>query len=239
MELSARRAKVAVITVVNKTYAAVGDITLPVLAAYCDRHGYGMEVGLYHTDPAQLDSYGDRGKIKVFEKIFNDYDIIMFLDVDALVMNSAIRIEDVLGERPFLWTYGPDGPCSGFWIARTTRDVYLTMAAVANRAPLVGNVRTREEAGPPHKIVLEMEPRGQSDQEVMRSLMHIPPFSHVLRHCVSLKEAGHCFHFGEVGWPANWNDLGHYEPGDWILTFPAIPLERRVELLREAARTAT
>lgn len=233
--------RVLLITVVSKEYADIGDITLPNMQAYCEKHGYSMNVGLYHTDPARLDDYGDRGKIALFSSHINDYDMTMFLDVDALIMNSDIKIEDVLGNRLFLWTYGPDGPCSGFWIARSTPAVHSALVAVQSKAPLVGNVRTREEMGPPHKIVLEMEPRGQSDQEVMRSLMNIPPFSEVFgpKNCVSLKEAGHCFDFREIRWPDNWDHMGHYAPGDWLLTFPGCPLERRVELLREAARKAT
>lgn len=223
------------ITVADRHYAPIGDITFPVMQSYCLRHGYGMEMGLYQTDPTNLITYGDRGKLSLYEKFYNDYDIIMFLDADALVMNHSIKIEDVLGDRPFLWTYGVDGPCSGFWIARTLPIVHLTLAAIANKAPLVGNVRTREELGPPHKIVLEMEPRGQSDQEVMRSFMNIPPFSEVLGNCVSLKEAGHCFDFEAIGWPEHFNYIGNYEPGDWLLTFPSIPLEKRIKLLRDAA----
>lgn len=229
------------ITVIDDTYREIGDITLPNMQRYCEKHGYGLEVGLYSTDERRLTTYGDRGKYSVFEKFYNDYSHIMFLDLDALIMNSDIKIEDVIGQRDFIWTWGVDGPCSGFWIARTEPMVHLTLAYVANKAPLVGNVRTREEIGPPHKIVLEMEPRGQSDQEVMRSIMNMPPFSQVLgpQNCVSLKEAGHCFDFAEVGWPSHFNSIGNYEPGDWLLTFPAAPLERRIQLLREAAEKAT
>lgn len=233
--------RVCLTTVISKEYAAIGDITLPNMQAYAQKHGYGMEVGLYHTNPAMPLTYGDRGKIALYDKLYNAFDVIMFLDVDALIMNSDIRIERVLGDRPFIWTHHVDGPCSGFWIARATPLVHLTLGYVANRAPLMGNVRTREEIGPPHKIVLEMEPRGQSDQEVMRSIMHMPPFDEVLGpwNCVKGKEAGHCFDYREIGWPKHFDYLGHYEPGDWLLTFPAAPLPRRIELLQAAAEKAT
>jgi hypothetical protein len=231
--------KVALITVLSPEYAAIGDITLPIMDRYCHRHGYTLKVGPYTVDSGSLLTYGDRGKIEMFINLFNDFTTIMFLDVDAVIMNSAIRVEDVLANRPFLWTYGPDGPCSGFWIARCYPKVHHMLATVQNRAPLVGNVRTREVVGPPHKIVLEMEPRGQSDQEVMRSLMGIPPFSDLLQHCVSLKSAGHCFDFRELGYPPIWDPLGNYEQGDWIYTVPGAPLKRRIELLKAAAEKAT
>lgn len=233
--------RVCIITVCNPDYVPIGDITLPALQRYAQKHGYGVELGPYHTNPRQLLSYGDRGKYTLFEKFYNDYDIIMFLDIDAIVMNSDIKVEDVLGERNFLWTYGVDGPCSGFWIARTEPIVHLTLAYVANLAPIAGNVRTREDLGPPHKIVLEMEPRGQSDQEVMRSIMNMPPFDRVLgaENCVSLKEAGHCFDFRAIGWPEHFDYMGNYESGDWLLTFPGVPFDRRLQLLQAASEKAT
>jgi hypothetical protein len=112
---------------------------------------------------------------------------------------------------------------------------------VKNRAPLLGNVRPVLVPGPPAKTVLELEPTGQSDQETMVSLMNVPPFSQVFgpQNCVSGKEAGHCFDYSEIGWPPAYNYLGNYEPGDWIITFPASPIERRIELLREYAAKAT
>ena len=225
---------------VNKEYAEIGDITLPIMQRYCNRHGYGMEVGLYHTDPNRLGDYGDRGKIDVFNQHHDAHDIIMFLDVDALIMNHDIRIEEVLSDRNFLWTYHVGGPCSGFWIARTGAPVHLALNVVKNTAPLVGNVRTLSVPGPPAKVVLEMEPTGQSDQEVMRSLMNVPPYDFVFGgyNCASGKEAGHCFDYRAIGWPSAYDYLGHYEPGDWLLTFPSIPLERRIELLRAAALEA-
>ena len=95
--------RVCIITVCNPDYVPIGDITLPALQRYAQKHGYGVELGPYHTNPRQLLSYGDRGKYTLFEKFYNDYDIIMFLDIDAIVMNSDIKVEDVLGELEFLF----------------------------------------------------------------------------------------------------------------------------------------
>lgn len=228
------------ITVIDAAYKDIGDITLPNMQRYCEKHGYGLEVGAYRTDPSDLLRFGDRGKYSMFEKFYNDYSTIMFLDLDALIMNSDIKIEDVIGDRPFIWTHHVDGPCSGFWIAHTEPIVHLTLGAIANKAPLVGNVRTREELGPPHKIVLEMEPRGQSDQSVMTSLMNTPPYSTVLgpNNCVTGKEAGHCLDYRAIGWPKHFDYLGNWEPGDWIYTAPAQPLNKRIELLRQHALDA-
>lgn len=253
--------RVAIITCYDEGYAPIADVTLPIMQRYATKHGYGLHIGKYHTDPRNLFTYGDRLKISLFNEHYDAHDIICFLDIDVLVMNSEIKIEEVLmghsltelskmgrgllaeaareKMRPFLWTYDPNGPCSGFWIARCIPDVHLVLNAVKNRCPEYGKVSVKESLGPPHSVTLQMEPHGSSDQMMMRDLMNIPPFSSVLKHCVSGKEAGHCFSFEELGWPPAWNHLGNYEPGDFLLTFPSSPMERRLELLKLNAEKAT
>lgn len=255
--------RVAIITCYDEGYAPIADVTLPIMQRYATKHGYGLHIGKYHTDPARLLSYGDRLKIALYNEQYDVHDIICFLDIDVLVMNSEVKIEDVLikrcaslpsevyhtsyegavvrgtEHRPFLWTYDPNGPCSGFWIARCIPDVHLVLNHIRNACPGAGKVSVREDLGPPHSVTLQLEPHGSSDQMMMRSLMNIPPFSSVLKHCVSGKEAGHCFDFRELGWPEAWDHFGHYEPGDYLLTFPSSPMERRLELLKLNAEKAT
>lgn len=229
--------KVALITCLNDRYAAIADVSLPLFQAYAQKHGYAMRVGLYHTDPGKIETYGDRGKIATFNELYPDHDIVCFMDVDVLVMDSERRIEDALGERPFLWTYDVNGPCSGFWIAQCIPQVKLVLDAVQTRAQLSGGLIAREDAGPPHTVTLQMEPHGTSDQTTMRSLMHLPPFSGILQHCVSGREAGHTYLYDELGWH-HYHYLGNYEPGSWLLTFPSTPLERRLELMKAHALDA-
>ena len=216
--------RVVLITCHDAKYEALAKIALPNFTAYCIKHGYQLFVGDYHTDPTRLDTYGDRGKIDMFNRHYESHDIVMFLDIDALVMNSDIRIEDRIGAWPFVWTYDVNGPCSGFWIARCTEDVFLMLNTVKNRAPQQGNVRMVYVPGPPAKTVLELEPTGQSDQKTMVSMMNEPPYSNVLRYCVAGNDAGHCYPRDVMKWPEQYPNLNDYAPGDWIVTFPAVPL---------------
>lgn len=228
--------RVSIITVCNEAYADLGDIALPIMQKYCARHGYGLHLGKYETNPLSLPNYGDRGKIDLYNQQYDSHDIVCFLDIDVVIMNHDITIESVLGDRPFIWTYDHNGPCSGFWIARCTPEVQITLDAVKNRAPLMGNVRTVYVPGPPAKTVLEMEPTGQSDQETMRAIMHMPPYSRVLQNCVSGKEAGHCYDYRALKLPERYDYLGNYEPGDWLITFPSMPIPQRIEKMKAAAR---
>lgn len=230
--------RVVMITCYNDTYSSLAEVALKNFERYCIRHGYSLFAGNYHTNPSDLKTYGDRGKIDLFNRHYNTFDIVMFLDIDALVMNQEIRIEDVLGKRPFLWTFDVNGPCSGFWIARCIPEVFLTLNTVKNRAVIGGNVRTVYEPGPPAKTVLEMEPTGQSDQKTMLSMMNEPPYAAVLGHCVAGNDAGHCYPRDVMKWPNEFPNLNDYAPGDWLVTFPSVNLNERVLLMREYAEKA-
>ena len=204
--------KVAVITTWDAKYQPIADVTLPILQAYCERHGYTLHTGPYTTDPANLRDYGDRGTIDLFCQVYDTHDIVMYVDIDAVVMNHDIKIEGVIGFNEdvqvqrgenFLWTMDPNGPCSGFWIARCTPQVKNALLAVQRLARERGKIMVGEHVGPPHSVVLQMEPRGASDQEIMTQLMNVPPFSWVLggAHCVTGKDAGHCYHdYAYHGW---------------------------------------
>ena len=112
--------RVVVSTCWDEAYKPLALIADPILRRYCTKRGYGYEPFAYHESPKALDSFGDRGKIAQYMKLYatGRYDAMMFLDIDALVMNSEVRVEDVLQSAPFVWSYDVNGPCSGFWIAR-------------------------------------------------------------------------------------------------------------------------
>ncbi len=97
---------------------------------------------------------------------------------------------------------------------------------------------TYEDLGPPHRVTLQMEPHGSSDQDEMTRLMSIPPFSKTFRYCVSSKEAGHTFLYDRLGWH-DYKEIGNYAPGDWLLTCPSEPLDERIKLLQEWSEKAT
>lgn len=216
--------KIAVITAWNDAYSEVAGITVPIMHLYCLRHGYEFLPyrGGFHLDldrDKSLLSYGDRAKIRIYKDLYAHYDLIVWLDVDTVITNMDVQLEDILGERNFLWTYGPSGPLSGFTMARTTPEVLCALHAVYHRAA--------EDASP-------SAPGGRSDQDTMRFFMGMPPYDKVFGgdNCVSCKQAGHCFPFKLYGWEA-FAYLGDWEPGDFLCTFPSLPLPQRIKMLEE------
>lgn len=230
--------RVGIITAFNERYAPIADITLPIMKAYAEKHGYALHVGAYHEDATRLKTYGDRMKIELYNRHYDAHDVLVWLDIDVLIMNSDVTIEERLGDYPFVWSYDVNGPCSGFWIARCTPMVKLALDAVAGNAPNRGKIMTREDMGPPHRVIVQLEPHGSSDQDEMTRLMNIPPFNAIFGYCLSGKELGHTFLYDRLGWH-NYKEIGDYSPGDWMLTFPSEPLEDRIEFMREWAEKAT
>lgn len=205
------RPRVCIISSWNERYSPIAQIAVPNFAAYAKRHGYGARMfpGEYHEDPARPDTYGDKGKFNLWYDVAGHCDIVMWLDIDSLVMNSSVRIEDLMIHERFLWTYDDNGPLSGLWIARTDAITEKHLRRAYELAATENNVR--------HGIV---EPNGISDQDAMTRLMSIPPFKSTFGHPRAAEDVGHCYE-------------RTYVPGKWLITFPGMNLEDKIAKMRE------
>lgn len=224
-----------VTTAWNDAYQGIANITSPVMASYCHGHGYTYLAypGRYHTDEARDPSfltYGDRCKLQIYKELYADFDVIVWLDVDTMITNPAIRIEDVLGERPFLWSYDHHGPLSGFTIARCIPEVHMALNTVQRRA--AEDAWSLGTSGKP------LAPGGRSDQDTMRFFMPMAPFDAIFGrpNLVSCKEAGHCMPLDLMGVESIYAYIAQWEPGDFLATLPGAPVAERIEYLR-AKRT--
>ena len=177
----------------NEAYAPLAEIAIPNWTEYCKRHGYALTVypGFFHLDPSRPETYGDKCKFELYYDLRGHCDIVMFLDIDALIMNQDVRVQDVLlrpcgsaslinGHRRFLWTYDDNGPCSGFWIARTDELTERHLRYAYERAARQSNIRNGV-----------IEPNGISDQDSMRDIMNVPPFAETFGECFFAQSVGH------------------------------------------------
>lgn len=203
-------AKVAIFSTFNDKYAPLAEIARPSWKAYAERHGYALcfYPGEYHEDPSRPQTFGDKGKHRLYYDLRGHCDIVMFLDIDVIIMNPAIKIESVLEDRTFLWTYDDSGPMSGLWIARTDDTTERHLRYAYERASRESNVRYGK-----------IEPNGISDQDSMRDLMVIPPFSQTFGNCEPSIEVGHCFET-------------NYKHGAWLITFPGMSVEQKAERMK-------
>lgn len=204
--------RIVIFAVWNDAYAPLAEITRPNWKAYCEARGYALRFypGEFHLDPQRPDTYGDKGRFRLYYDLRGHADIVMYLDIDSLFTNVNERIEDRLyGSRRFWWTYDDSGPLSGLWIARTDEETERHLRAAYELAAIESNVRRGV-----------IEPNGISDQDAMRRLMNTPPFSATFGKCWPAKAAGHCF-------PETWY------PGAWLVTFPGRSVEEKAREMED------
>lgn len=108
--------RIALISMWNEDQAALGAITAPNKAAYCQQHGYAWH-------PCTTGFVPDRpvawSKIHFLREILPAYDWVMWSDVDSLITNPAIRLE-TLTDHPadLLITRDHIGVNSGSFLLR-------------------------------------------------------------------------------------------------------------------------
>jgi hypothetical protein len=127
----------------DANYAELAAITFPSVAEYAEKHGYRV---VYEPNISAVEA--DACKARLFLSLyatgeFSADDVFMWIDTDALVMNSAVRVEDVVGphlggDTHFLWAYDMNGPNSGVWFARFSSHAAHYVRVYAQTAIAMG-----------------------------------------------------------------------------------------------------
>lgn len=208
--------RVCIFAAFNAAYQPLADIARPNWEAYAKRHGYALRFYPegFHLDPSRPTTYGDKGRFNWYYDLRGHCDIVMYLDIDSLFMNMAVKAEALL-YADFAWTYSDGGPQSGLWVARTDATTEKHLRFAYERAARESNIR--------HGVI---EPHGISDQDSMTQLMRVPPFEDTFSHCYDADDVGHCT-------PESW------KPGKWIVQFGGLSFEQKLSGMvnyRELAR---
>lgn len=206
----------------DRNYAPLAAITFPSVERYCRKHGYSL---LYNADIQG--EHKDACKIMLYQEAlatgnFGPEDVFCWVDTDAVICNSDIRIEQIvywLMPRSIHYLIGTDvnGLNSGFFIARFTPEANLFMtvataiSAASGWADQEGLIQTAVKE--PHRSIY---------REVPGKIFN----------CNLYEEKG--WDYGEYG-----NYINRYEPGDFVLHCAGIEEPRRSELLRQYAAMAT
>lgn len=205
-------------------YAEMAAITAPINEAYCKKHGYEF---LYLPDRDERE--GDSCKINIFKALYasGQYggdDVFFWIDTDAMVMNSEIKIEELFDLElhyikpiPHYWVgYDVNGLNTGTWMARFTSHANHFLTVALNQSIAMG----------------------WADQEGLFQTMLKEPFKHWVRQIPG--KAMNAMPYELYGWDswAHKNEINNYEPGDFILHTPGLEMSKRVEVLRHYAKLA-
>lgn len=105
---------IAVVTlVVGDKYAQTVKVGTDSKRLYCKQHGYDFICGDTHLDPSRPIPWS---KIKLIEKVMENpkYKWIFWTDADSIIMNQAVRLEDLIDENyNFIITKDPYGLNTG------------------------------------------------------------------------------------------------------------------------------
>lgn len=203
--------RVVLFSTFDETYAPLAAIARPNWAAYCERRGYALRLypNEFHLDPSKPDTYGDKIRFRLYYDLRGHADLVMHLDIDSLFMNFDDTVESHIGDDPFFYTYDKSGPLSGLWVARTDETTESHLRYAYALAATESNVRHGK-----------IEPNGISDQDAMRRIMYVPPFSDTFGFCHEAIAEGHCY-------PENYYDEA------WLVTFPGRPVAEKFALMKE------
>lgn len=181
------------------------DISKPIHEAYCKKHGYSFHL----KEVPQYEVYNGLEKLNQILEVCEDGDIALVMDADAMVTNLLFKVEQFLeNDKDF---YFSDGMNCGVFIFRATPFSKYRIKSVIYLIEK-GQYNCEQDA-------FEDIFKDRSDRHV--SILPHPCFNSYLSQ-----------YYPEVKQPVT-KEQGQWEPGCFVLHFPALPLEQRINLMKE------
>lgn len=209
--------KVVIASAGSPDYAELAAVTNPTKARYAEKHGYTFMF-------AEIDKEtGDACKREMYTALADKgFDVFVWIDLDAAVMNSDIKIENIINQYMddghFLWAWDFAGPNSGVYICRYTPE----------------GAHWLERA---YATMLE---NGLADETAMEMLRLSAPFNKWVRECPGT--VMNAYPYEVYGWDKYGTEHGDkinaYRPGRFIMHLPGLPNEKRIEIFRSYGVTA-
>lgn len=187
-------------------YRELAETTVPVMQHYCQKHGYGFHEILL----------GDNGndyafkKHEAFKELFtHDIDAILYLDVDCMITNVNTKVEDFIDEE------------HSFFITRDFNEL--------NGGALI--VKNDYYSVIFNEWVWQSRNDFENEQNAINFFIdkNLPTWVKILPH-PSINSYQYSLYpecTSHVGKP----ELGDWFEGAFILHVPALPLEKRIEIL--------
>ena len=113
--------RIGIIQLYDDGRKGYGDLTGGVAETYCAKHGYTYVRYRELLDNSLIPTWN---KLLAVIKELPDFDLVLWLDADALIVNPEQRIEDIIApypaERDMLFSSDDMGLCAGVFFARNT-----------------------------------------------------------------------------------------------------------------------
>ena len=115
--------KFVVVSMANENFRQLQDLTSKTLRSYSEKHGYSFLTKIISNDSERPPSWH---KIEFIQEVFTGgYEYVWWVDCDAIIVNSEIRIEDFIKEgKDFYISRDMNGiNCGVFMIRNNERSV--------------------------------------------------------------------------------------------------------------------
>lgn len=95
-------AKIAIVTLFDKNYEDLANIAIPNFIEYGKKHGYDV---IFFDDIIDKSRPAPWSKVKAVEHVLDKYEWVWWIDIDALIMNTDIKLETLLdNEHDIIFT---------------------------------------------------------------------------------------------------------------------------------------
>lgn len=186
------------------------DITRPVHEAYCNKHGYQLHL----KEVPEYPVYNGLEKLNQILEVCKEGDVALVMDADSCVTNLSIEIESFLSENKSF--YLCEGLNMGIFIIKLTDYSKMLIE---------------------YMIMKILCCDYNCEQDVINALMVGVVFqlNNIVRGEISVKShpAFNSYlsqYYSEVLQPVT-KEQGEWEHGCFILHVPALPIEKRIEIL--------
>lgn len=192
---------IGVYTMHDSVFAPCADITLPVLRAYCERHGYPLTVATERLSDQRV--VWDKIPLLLENMHLNDWSF--FIEADLLITNPEKRLESwVFGiDSDFILTHDVNGPNLGVFFVRNSTSARVVLSDA-------WHMRQRADIGSEQEALIE----SINHSRVGVTQYHQRQFN--------------SYPYEEYDLPSTTE--GNWTQGDFAMHLPGMTVERRVEI---------
>lgn len=206
--------RIMVCTMFGLAYKGLADICVPNLQEYCQRHGYIPKIIKVNDNDCWF------YKHKFFTSVMSkgEADIIFYCDIDSLITNHTLSIENFIDKK------------YSFYITRDFNELNGGVVVIKNDR--VGRMI--------NSYVLSAENKYENEQNVYNSEEFKDfnsGFYSVLPH-PSFNSYQYSL-YPECSSYVGRQSKGDWQQGDFLIHFPGLPIEKRIELMNEYLQKVT
>ena len=129
----------AVVTIGYGPMEKVLRQSMPTFTEFADKHGYDVVTGSGDDADGRPISWG---KVRLIRRALDRYEAVLWLDADAIILDSSVDPISLLGPDDFqalalLHQFGQELPCCGVWLLRSTDKAKSFLDAIWEKAEFI------------------------------------------------------------------------------------------------------